>query len=160
MIILVWTQNGKIEGCELYTDPSVAALREKTLRSIRAKGTPIDNLRLFSFPVELQEDLLLIGEALDSDTEVEPVRPSGAICEWCQKYMDHPQTVTCAGNTIVEFPDGTNLPAVPFESPEGERCEDCGVATGGYHHPGCEEELCPKCGRQLITCGCLREKDK
>ena len=69
MIILVWTQNGKIEGCELYTDPSVAALREKTLRSIRAKGTPIDNLRLFSFPVELQEDLLLCSSPISIQKE-------------------------------------------------------------------------------------------
>src|SRR5262249_14094682 len=33
-------------------------------------------------------------------------------------------------------------------------CHDCGVAHGGYHHPGCDVEECPRCGRQLISCNC------
>jgi hypothetical protein len=28
------------------------------------------------------------------------------------------------------------------------------VVTGGYHHPGCDMEICPRCGNQLITCDC------
>ncbi|HNJ98744.1 MAG TPA: hypothetical protein PLV13_11500 [Ilumatobacteraceae bacterium] len=34
------------------------------------------------------------------------------------------------------------------------RCGDCGVADGGFHHPGCDLQSCPACGRQLLSCGC------
>ena len=34
------------------------------------------------------------------------------------------------------------------------RCGDCGVEPGGYHHLGRDLAGCPRCGRQLITCGC------
>lgn len=39
----------------------------------------------------------------------------------------------------------------------GERCSDCGALYGHYHHPGCDNERCPVCGGQLITCGCIEE---
>lgn len=36
-----------------------------------------------------------------------------------------------------------------------DRCPDCNVKDGGRHHPGCDKEECPRCGGQLIGCGCL-----
>ena len=33
-------------------------------------------------------------------------------------------------------------------------CHDCNVATGQLHHSGCDMEQCPKCGDQLLGCGC------
>lgn len=39
----------------------------------------------------------------------------------------------------------------------GERCPDCNALYGHYHHPGCDIERCPVCGRQLISCGCADE---
>ena len=35
-----------------------------------------------------------------------------------------------------------------------QRCPDCGVAQGGFHHPACDIEECPRCHRQLLSCGC------
>ena len=40
-----------------------------------------------------------------------------------------------------------------YSSPE-DTCHDCGVRLGGIHHPGCDVEECPRCRRQLISCGC------
>jgi hypothetical protein len=40
----------------------------------------------------------------------------------------------------------------------GTKCHDCGVDVGGFHHPGCDTEKCPKCSGQLIGCGCLDER--
>lgn len=39
------------------------------------------------------------------------------------------------------------------------RCHDCNIENGGVHHPGCNAERCPKCGGQLISCGCLDEDE-
>jgi hypothetical protein len=43
--------------------------------------------------------------------------------------------------------DGTSAPG-------GGRCGDCGVEPGGFHHLGCDLQQCPRCRRQLLSCGC------
>lgn len=78
------------------------------------------------------------------------------ICLTCNRYfMD---AATCTAEEY-RFPDGTVLGAVPYEMESTEedspRCPDCGVADGGYHHPGCAVAVCPRCGETLVTCGCL-----
>jgi hypothetical protein len=86
-----------------------------------------------------------------------------AICKWCNQEMtDRENTKTCLGNTEVEYPDGEVLEPIPFHSDSHdrtERCHDCGILYGGNHHPGCDTERCPKCGGQLIGCGCLYEDE-
>jgi hypothetical protein len=34
------------------------------------------------------------------------------------------------------------------------RCPDCACKPGEFHHPGCDQEECPKCGLQAINCQC------
>lgn len=81
-----------------------------------------------------------------------------AVCEWCNQEML--EADNCTGNKTVDYPDGTSLPSIPYNpeyGDENQRCHDCGVKRGGYHHPGCDMERCPKCEGQLISCGCLDE---
>ena len=95
----------------------------------------------------------------------------GSICTWCNEDMS--KVSTCRGNDFVEI-DGVKWPSIPyinsFVFPPGEhgassvivgelsdRCHDCNVQLAAKHHPGCDMERCPKCGGQLISCGCLAQ---
>jgi hypothetical protein len=48
---------------------------------------------------------------------------------------------------------------IPYAPDDDHRCHDCGTMPGGFHHPGCDMERCPKCSGQLISCGCLSSDD-
>jgi hypothetical protein len=43
---------------------------------------------------------------------------------------------------------------VRYGSGESRPCHDCCVSAGQLHVMGCDDEKCPACGMQLITCGC------
>lgn len=38
-------------------------------------------------------------------------------------------------------------------------CGDCGVSEGEIHECGCDMEVCPFCGGQLLSCSCIDELD-
>ena len=46
-----------------------------------------------------------------------------------------------------------------IESKAYKKCTDCGVADGEYHIPGCDQERCPLCGKQLISCEDFSDDD-
>jgi hypothetical protein len=83
----------------------------------------------------------------------------GNACEYCGKEG---QVDSCV-RVPVKI-DGKEYEPVKFGDDgrchaPGDRCYDCAVANSGYHHPGCDAERCPKCGGQLISCGCLDEPE-
>ena len=80
-----------------------------------------------------------------------------AVCDYCKGEMMEVDSCINAG---IEFPDGEVLPSSTYHGYETNgRCHDCGVKHGGFHHPGCDVEQCPRCKGQLISCGCFWEED-
>jgi hypothetical protein len=77
-----------------------------------------------------------------------------AICKFCNREMKDPATTSCIPEAV-NFVGGETFAPLPYRNEDGcGRCHDCHVATGGVHHPGCDMELCPRCGHQLLSCGC------
>ena len=92
-----------------------------------------------------------------------------SICICCEQEMKTADS--CTGNhfKIRDIPpvdyslsddDGSykygweEYSSIKFYSDYSDRCPDCGVTTGGFHHPGCDMEKCPVCNGQLLMCNC------
>ena len=84
-----------------------------------------------------------------------------SICHACGQEK---KTADSCGGKII-FVGGLPFDRITFGHEHGdrwqefERCPECGVARGGLHHPGCDLEQCPRCGRQYITCDCVGGSD-
>ena len=86
-----------------------------------------------------------------------------AICETCGRSM--PTALSCTRDKIT-FADGATFARLPYMSEDGrEQCPDCGVWPGGFHHisrdgHGCDVEVCPRCGKQMLMCVSLGTCDR
>ena len=84
-----------------------------------------------------------------------------AVCSWCHGEM----TIANSCTADAFHRNGRRVDMIPFGDEPGrrtggERCGDCGVFRGGWHHPGCDLQTCPACGRQLLSCGCRFDEDE
>ncbi len=77
-----------------------------------------------------------------------------AKCQDCQQEMGDSKTESCLYDVISIDDVFYHRSTSHFEEPGG-RCTDCEIVHGKFHHWGCDVERCPKCGRQLISCGCV-----
>lgn len=70
-----------------------------------------------------------------------------AICEVCKKEMS-------LSNGCI--PARLFINGIAYERVlvKVETCPDCGAKYGFCHHFGCDQEICPKCKRQLLMCDC------
>ena len=76
-----------------------------------------------------------------------------AICIYCKKEMLLVNGCTCAEYTI----DGLKYTRIQYRNLHRDNpCKDCGAKDGRFHHPGCELEICPKCGYEVTTCRCIK----
>lgn len=87
------------------------------------------------------------------------------ICRSCHKEMSDASVTTCEGEGVIRYPDGQTLKKIPYNPkalhlPAWFRCPDCNIAPGGNHHFNCDQEECPKCGGQLISCDCFGDGDE
>ena len=75
-----------------------------------------------------------------------------ALCQDCNQEM-----LTSPGCTVdALIIHRERFDRVRIRRPVGPagRCGDCGAQRGGFHHLGCDLEPCPRCRRQLLSCGC------
>jgi len=74
-----------------------------------------------------------------------------AECFACRQEMT--EKVSCTVEIFADFVDGERR-RFPYPEDEEWECHDCMVLPGGLHHPGCDNERCPRCLGQAISCDC------
>lgn len=83
-----------------------------------------------------------------------------ARCTDCKQDMLTAKS--CKVTHYNDFADGVMRERIRYGA-NGEdasgRCHDCGVVEGGYHHPSCDWEVCPRCRGQALSCECLSDPD-
>ncbi len=85
------------------------------------------------------------------------------LCKFCGRKTG--ETTSCIACDIII--DGIKYTPITHRSKKGLifgekklKCPVCAVVSGGYHHLGCSEEICPKCFKRWIYCKCSGRKVK
>lgn len=79
----------------------------------------------------------------------------GATCELCGGRML--KTKGCTVDTITI--NDKKYKRIPHPATKKTNCGDCNTSPGHYHHFGCDMEMCPECGEQLLFCDCNKRFD-
>lgn len=85
-----------------------------------------------------------------------------AICQYCKREML--SAPSCSVEVLHRNGKPFRLPRYGEETRYGDfraddRCHDCGVSPGRFHHLGCDWAECPHCLGQLLSCGCRYDED-
>ena len=87
--------------------------------------------------------------------------PALVTCDYCGKTMTTDHT-GCTYPYLIAVEPATKKVEVFKRKVDSfvpdKDCFDCGAGPGTLHHFGCDEERCPKCGGQLISCDCWSDK--
>jgi hypothetical protein len=86
-----------------------------------------------------------------------------AICSFCQLEMH--DAVSCTVSVLHQR--GVPVPQIPYGAehhprawgPRPPTCGDCRTPLGGYHHLGCDLQVCAVCRGQMISCDCRFDED-
>lgn len=73
------------------------------------------------------------------------------LCELCKQNKT--KVNSCIKRMEGQIPFGSESDDWTFDGLSSV-CGACGVTLGGFHHPGCDVEECPKCHEQLLICDC------
>ncbi len=100
------------------------------------------------------------------------------ICDFCGRDMNDKRGCSCTHikfepqegsvaslgrNTTLILPrirvgaNGDMFNMQEYAEMKQDRCCDCGAPVGTFHHGCCDNETCPRCGNQLISCNCYDE---
>jgi hypothetical protein len=81
-----------------------------------------------------------------------------AVCEDCEQEMTEAQSCTVSRIIVGERAVVRKRWRPARGEPDGP-CGDCGVDSGGWHHLGCDLEICPLCRGQVVSCACAGDED-
>jgi len=100
----------------------------------------------------IRKNLQPLEAALMEDFRRESVSYQGA-----RMIKTFPSRVLAAQYTTAYAIDGHEYERIRWAKPDGrdhDDCNDCGVIPGQFHVPSCDNELCPRCRDQWISCDC------
>lgn len=83
-----------------------------------------------------------------------------AVCEVCNKEMLNGGSCTAVPfRHKFKYYQPLRFGETDSDLSYDGNCPDCNVKFGGYHHVGCDTEVCPICHGQALGCPCMDEEE-